>query len=76
MSFPFSYPQSLSMSSSLSGEWLSPDFSQCRLKAGTAPFVLLWITFRSAYTRHWQDYYTDRTIHEVCLEVMCEYLHV
>ena len=60
----------------LSGEWLSPDFSQCRLKAGTAPFVLLWITFRSAYTRHWQDSYIVRIINEVCWEVICEYLHV
>ena len=69
-------PLFLFISSSLLGEWLSPDFSQCRLKAGTAPFVLLWITFQSTYTRHWQDSYTGRTISEVCWEAMCECLHV
>ena len=76
VSFPLSYPQSLSISPFLSGEWLSPDFSQCRLKVGTTPFVLLWITFESQYRQHWQDSYTEETINEVCWEVMFECLHV
>ena len=49
-----------------SGYWLSPDFSQCRLKAGTRPFVLLWLTFAFSSTRHWQSSFAEGAIREVC----------
>lgn len=48
------------------GYWLSPDFSQCRLKSGTRPFVLLWLTFASLRNQlHWQSSYAKSAIAEV-----------
>ena len=49
------------------GYWLSPDFSQCRLKPGTRPFVLLWLTFASLRNQHWQNSYTKGAIAEVII---------
>ena len=54
------------------GYWLSPDFSQCRLKEDADSFAIVWFTFRTTRTSASR---TRQTITEVSgWRFACTYL--